>query len=260
MRKLTSTGASRKNADRLKIDPDLAEQLLAEAVADEQKKGARTKTIERVVIQKPQRAWMRVTVEGDTSLISHAFSHAIEEQVFASKEGVRGKKQSLPPRDPQAAFKNSIYYGPGGQPSFPASAFKRASVDACSFLDNATQVRMRGSFYVLGDYIVIERSKPKIRKDITRIGRMKNIPDLRWRAEFAAGWQMTFDIMYAADVISAEDIVNVIDRAGFHVGIGDWRPQRNGNHGMFHVVNVEVPDVPKPRTRRAKKTTKRTTR
>ena len=42
-------------------------------------------------------------------------------------------------------------------------------------------------------------------------------------------------VKFNAALLSAEQVVNLFQTAGFAVGIGDWRPERNGLFGRFHV-------------------------
>jgi len=36
-------------------------------------------------------------------------------------------------------------------------------------------------------------------------------------------------------MISDEQVVNLVNTAGFGVGIGEWRIEKKGEHGTFHV-------------------------
>jgi len=38
--------------------------------------------------------------------------------------------------------------------------------------------------------------------------------------------------------MSLEQIINCINAGGYTVGIGEWRPEKDGNFGMFHVEAV----------------------
>jgi hypothetical protein len=58
--------------------------------------------------------------------------------------------------------------------------------------------------------------------------------DLRYRAEFKK-WKTTLTIRYNSRAISAEQITNMFQNAGFAIGVGEWRPQKDGRNGMFHV-------------------------
>jgi hypothetical protein len=33
--------------------------------------------------------------------------------------------------------------------------------------------------------------------------------------------------------------VNLFNTAGFAIGVGEWRPQRDGSYGMFHIASAE---------------------
>lgn len=50
------------------------------------------------------------------------------------------------------------------------------------------------------------------------------------------GWKATFDIAYVESIYSLEQIVNIINLAGFGIGIGSGR---SSGYGRYHVENVE---------------------
>jgi hypothetical protein len=58
--------------------------------------------------------------------------------------------------------------------------------------------------------------------------------DLRYRPQFDQ-WSVDINIEYDADLLQQGDIVNLIDRAGFGVGVGEWRPEKGGEFGRFAV-------------------------
>ncbi len=51
-----------------------------------------------------------------------------------------------------------------------------------------------------------------------------------------SGWSATFEISFLENVYSLEQIVNIINLAGFGLGIGSGR---SSDYGRYHVVNVE---------------------
>ena len=36
--------------------------------------------------------------------------------------------------------------------------------------------------------------------------------------------------------LSLEQIINIINAGGYVCGVGEWRPERDGQYGMFHVT------------------------
>jgi hypothetical protein len=143
-----------------------------------------------------------------------------------------------PVKDPEADYRSSLYPFPGGGYGFPALAFKSAAVDACSQLTGLTKVQTRGAFHVIGTQtddgqLVKIEGAPRMREDMVRLN--GTTADIRYRAEFPT-WKTTLSIHYNHGVFSDEQIVNLFNVAGFAVGIGEWRPARDGNWGMFQVA------------------------
>ena len=63
--------------------------------------------------------------------------------------------------------------------------------------------------------------------------------DLRYRPEFPE-WSATLNIEYDDDNITSDAIASLLYRAGMSVGVGDWRPERNGDFGRFEIGDVAV--------------------
>lgn len=191
---------------------------------------------QQVTIPKPDHRRLTVTVIGDQPLLSHRFSDKSKEAMLAKQQKrAKGGKEA---RDPEAEFKASLYRidGEDGQYGFPAAAFKKAMVSACRFVDGMAMTVARGALHVMGDIIPLTYDELKMREDTVVLnGRTR---DLRYRGEFR-GWSAELTILYDASVVSAEQVVNLLNRAGFGVGVGDWRPEKNGSFGMFHVDGAE---------------------
>lgn len=51
-----------------------------------------------------------------------------------------------------------------------------------------------------------------------------------------SGWRATFQISYLENVYSLEQIINIINLAGFGLGIGSGR---SSDYGRYHVENIE---------------------
>jgi len=135
-------------------------------------------------------------------------------------------------KSPEDDVRDSLYHLEGGGYGFPAVAFKNAAVDACSYVDGITKVLARGAFHIIGDMIPIE-GDPSPRQDMVRVG--MGTSDIRFRGEFRQ-WAVEFVVQYNAAALSADQIFNLFEVGGFAVGVGEWRPQRDGSFGRFHVA------------------------
>jgi len=189
---------------------------------------------------KTQTVSVTLQAEGGSSLICHRFGES-QKKSIRDKQSKQGK-QAKAARDPEAEFKESLYVMPSknGGPKkygFPAPGIKKAIVQACSFSEGVTKTLIKGALHIPADLLEINGDGPHMREDVVRLGGIGNSADLRYRGEFF-NWEIYVPIIFNSNAISMEQIANLINLAGFHVGIGDWRPgapKGPGPHGMFKV-------------------------
>jgi len=175
-----------------------------------------------------------ITLKGDSPLICNKWSEKAKQEI-RDKQMKIAKAAGREAKDPDKCFRDSLYQMPNGKDyGFPAIAFKAAAVNACSHIEGLTKVSARGSFHIPCDLIKIQ-GKPVMREDMVCVG--MGAADLRYRGEFTE-WQAEVPVRYNANAWSIEQLINVFNVAGFASGVGEWRPQKNGNFGMFKVTNV----------------------
>lgn len=179
---------------------------------------------------------IRIKIVGTTPLICHAWSAKAKKELLDKQMGVAtaGKE----PKNPERDFQESLYRLPDGGYGFPAVAFKNAAVTACTSLGKQaiTKVAARQAFYVRaekGTDLVRIDGTPTMRDDMVRVG--MGTADIRFRGEFRE-WSCELEIEFNARVISADQLVNLFNVAGFAVGVGEWRSERDGQSGAFRVA------------------------
>jgi hypothetical protein len=177
---------------------------------------------------------VQVTLVGDTPLIVHRWSEKAKKQMLDKqmKKATAGKEA----KDPERDFRESLYVLEDGSYGFPIIGFKAAAVTACTSIGSMTKVAARQAFHVDGEYAVIEGGEPVMREDMVRIA--MGTADIRYRGEFK-DWWTTITVKYNGNVMSAEQILNLMQTAGFAVGVGEWRPEKDGQFGRFHVATAE---------------------
>lgn len=173
-----------------------------------------------------------ITLEGDSPLIVHAWSAKAKQEMLDKQQGAPKKKKAF--RDPQQDYEQAFYRLEDGRPAFPTIAFKAAVVDAASQVDGITKVFLRGAFHTIGELVAIDGA-PRMREDMVRVG--MGTSDLRYRPEFPA-WSVALPIRLNTAALKLEALLSLFNQAGFSVGVGEWRPQRDGSNGMFHVAGV----------------------
>lgn len=192
-------------------------------------------------------------IVGDTPLIVHSWSIKGMQMMIDAQTG-KAKAKAKQKRDPFDDFIQSLYWidgkpeestpaafeesvRNGAKWGFPITAIKQASNSAAYRLGWVkNQMELRSAYFLnseFGQRVEIKGSIPNMRQDVVRIG--MGTADLRFRGEFE-NWYIDFDITYnAAGPIDIEQIFNCINAGGFACGIGEWRPEKDGDYGRYHV-------------------------
>lgn len=199
---------------------------------------------------------VKVRITGDTPLIVHAWSEKAKRQMLeAQMKTTKTKAKDV--RDPYDDFIQSLYWlegkpeestpeafeaavNNGAKWGFPVGAIKQAGNSAAYRLGWVkNQMQLRGSYFLqteFGDMAEIKGAVPEIREDMVRIG--MGSADLRYRGEFK-NWYMDMTLEYnASGDMTLEQILNVINAGGYTCGIGEWRPEKDGSFGKYHIETV----------------------
>ena len=82
--------------------------------------------------------------------------------------------------------------------------------------------------------IEIKSDTPIMRQDMVKVG--MGSADIRYRGEFQ-NWSAEFLLSFNENGnYSIDHIVNFLNAGGYVCGLGEWRPERDGQYGMFHVA------------------------
>lgn len=194
-----------------------------------------------------------IRIVGDSPLIMHAWSEKakremLEKQMKATKTKARAAKNpvedfirsmywlsDMPTDMTEEGFEAAI--ANGARFGFPVTAFKQAAISAAYRMGwTKDKMSMRGSFYIDGDsnqMLEIKSDKPIMREDMVKVG--MGTADIRYRGEFR-NWYVDMPISFNKNgKYEFEQIVNIINAGGYVCGVGEWRPERDGQYGMFHV-------------------------
>jgi hypothetical protein len=189
---------------------------------------------------------MDVTLIGDAPLIVHAWSFKAKSEMLDKQlKRAKGAKEA---KDPKADYEASMYRLADGGHGFPSVAFKNAAVTAGTSVAGLTKIAARQAFQIIGEDVDVAGAfdgsmsrlnlariigEPQMREDMVKVG--MGAADLRYRAEFPI-WHTHILVRFNANVLSESQILNLLNTAGFAVGCGEWRPERDGQYGLFHVA------------------------
>ncbi len=211
----------------------------------EQKPAAKKEKLLMVSIPKLEVGYIDLQIVGDSDLITHAWSPKAIKQMLDKQ--MKKAQQGREAKDPALDYRESLYWldkdGNRIDPldidpakhllfGFKAIAFKSAAVRAATDVGLA-MTDTRRAFHVMGEFVRIEFESVRMREDPVILN--GKTADLRYRAEFH-NWSCKLRIRYNKRIYSPEQIVNLFNTAGFGVGVGEWRVERNGSSGMFHVA------------------------
>lgn len=176
---------------------------------------------------------IKITIEGISPLIQHKWSEKAKGQI--RDKGLGKKTKEREPRNPKEESKNATYFTANGKFGLPVLAIKSAIISAAHKDLGIEKTLVRKALFIKGDKILMIEMKcatPVIREDCVTVG--MGSADLRYRPEFSE-WSADLAIEYDADLLQPQDIVNLTNRAGFGVGLCEWRPEKNGDFGRFRV-------------------------
>lgn len=184
---------------------------------------------------------VRVTIEGITGLISHRKGGEQLKRWAAKTEGKAQSKRGA--KNPQAEYEASLYPHPEGGYGHPGAALRSAIIDACRGQEGVAMTEAKMAIHIAESLVKIEGCDPVMRHDVLPIGkRGLGSTDNRYRAEFPAGWRITFTVEFHPTLVKLEHLLNLINIAGWCVGIGDDRPMnpmnKGGSHGRFKLLEV----------------------
>lgn len=211
-------------------------------------------TTEVIEIRPIQIKKATVHIVGDTPLIMHAWSEKAKREMLEKQMKVT-KTKSRDAKNPVEDFIRSMYWlSPmpeemtmeafdeaitnGARFGFPITAFKQAAISAAYRMGWAKdKMSMRGAFFIDGDenqMLEIKSDAPIMREDMVKVG--MGTADIRYRGEFR-NWSADINISFNENgQYSLEQIINIINAGGYVCGVGEWRPERDGQYGMFHVT------------------------
>jgi len=120
---------------------------------------------------------------------------------------------------------------------FPAGGFYKGMIEVAPYLDGLDKKLVRGSVRVNGGMVPIDFKKQTINEaEGTTSGTSKS-PRKILRPQFN-DWSCVLDITFNESIISLEQVVNLLNWAGFQMGLGGWRPGRSGSFGQYEVAKV----------------------
>lgn len=208
-----------------------------------------TKT-SRTVITRYNPGEIHFDIVGETPYVQLRFSQKAEKQIMAKQRAGstarKGAKREA--RDYDKDYVESMYATADGRRGIPARAFRNAMVAACKLV-GFHMTKAKPTIFVQandvdvydGTGLVYIEGKPE--KHIMHVRNATGVADLRVRAMWRT-WRCKLIVRYDADLFTQDDIVNLVERAGRQIGVGEGRNDSKSSCGMgwgsFTVVQAQA--------------------
>lgn len=198
------------------------------ATNDDMAKIAAT-TAKSVVIEQPKRFLVALEVRGTAPLIQNSFSQKTIEQMLRKHMGISNQQEKKVPAE---CIKNATILNTEDVICLPPTAFKKAMLTAAMQVKGFKKTQLRTSIFIVGGSIPIAYSAMVPQMDMVRTSGMSRNPDVRFRPRFD-DWSARLVIEFG-DTLAVQSVVDLLNRAG-SVGVGEWRPEKDGTFGTFEV-------------------------
>lgn len=186
-----------------------------------------------VNIQPANMVEVSVRIRQLTPYVQEAFSRRTIEEIttkMATPAAAQKGKKARAVRNYQEEFEQAQHKSVAGWVGIPCAAFRRGMVDACRTV-SVVMVTAKMSIFVQPDGFDAQDGTPLVRLHSEKGPELKLIPvrnangsvDMRARPMWHE-WYADVRIRFDADMITAQSVVNLLDRCGQQVGIGAGRP------------------------------------
>jgi len=189
-----------------------------------------------IVLQPINVGRVKVPIKGKTPLLMDRFPPRVRDDIIVKQTGVsKGNKKKI--RDTKQETQEAIHITNSGKVGFPSFGFKKGMMECTAFVgDKAFSKKLvSGAVKIMNvedGLIPINFKKQTVLKH--NIGAQTKFSPL------FHDWNCELDIQYDQNNISAQDIITLLNYAGFYNGIGSWRPKGggggSGEYGMYEVI------------------------
>lgn len=179
-------------------------------------------------------------IQGTAPLVQLKFSSKAKKQMMenmATPAAEKKSKAARPPRDYDDDFVSAQHLSVAGWNGMPCAAIRSAMIAACRTV-GLVMTKAKMSVFVVPDGFDADDGTPLVKIISDPPERMESLvrndnggADVRIRAMWRE-WEMAVNVEFDADMITPDSVVNLLDRAGRQVGIGEGRPFSKNSVGQ----------------------------
>lgn len=197
----------------------------------------------------------RFWIVGDTPLIVHAWSQKAKVEMLTKQK--KTAKKGRDARDPDADFQASLYrmgVDAQGEPAFgfPSTGIKnsilsvahkdkgiaRSDVMSALFIDGVLSRGVAAKAGAISDLPLVRvwAPPPVMREDMVKVGvGLNKTASLAYRGQFDP-WAILVTGQLNTTTVSLDNLKFLVNEAGMSCGIGEWRNEKRGMFGAYHLA------------------------
>jgi hypothetical protein len=186
---------------------------------------------------------------GTSPLIQHRWDEKVLAGLRNTHDGIKVKAGRGEKRDREGEFRRAAYTCENGKFGVPTGAIKKCVLNAAHKDIGFERTLAKKAIKVIAtdmanNLVEMECDDPIMREDVVRVG--MGGTDLRYRPEFR-NWSIVVTCHIDKETVTTEAVLNLFNRAGFGVGLQEWRPEKGGEYGCFEIDQlfpVQQRDLP----------------
>jgi hypothetical protein len=193
---------------------------------------------------------------GDTPLITHAWSFKARQEMLSKQ--LKSAKAGREARDPDQDFHDSLYAMGNDEKGvavwgFPATGVKNSILAVAHKDKGVARTEVMSALFIharmargvpakagaICDLPLIRlwAPQPTMREDMVRLGvGLNKTASLAYRGQFWP-WAVRITGTINTKVLSPENLAFLLREAGTAHGIGEWRNEKKGMFGAYHLAN-----------------------
>lgn len=194
---------------------------------------------EKISISAPNFKRAEVWIIGTAPLVEHKFSDKAKNEIMAKQAAgsTAGSKRKRDAKNFDVVYNNARHISFDGWDGIPASAIRNACITACKLVGFKMTLAKLSIFVEADGYdntegtplVKIISKGPRRLDSMVRLA--TGVCDVTSRPQFLE-WGAKLRLKWDGDQFTAEDIYNLLQRAGLQVGICEGRPGSTNSNGM----------------------------
>lgn len=193
--------------------------------------------IQTINVKQLKIAILKFDIIGTSPYMPEPMDDAILDEINKKRANKVYNKEKITEEE---KLKEKFYYTVDEKYGIPSRAFYKAMIRASSYFFEKKDKGMRNiieGVTIQEEILPLKYEKMLIDKKWGRTSGQSKSPRLILRNAFYE-WKTKLDVQFNKSELSAEQIINILNWAGYYIGVGAFRKEKQGSYGQFQVIPI----------------------